>query len=94
MKREIAIVKSTANKSSCNCFGNRIRHTLSNTTKVTNVKDAATTCLGNMLKKKLSKVIPKFRAEAAGVKFWQQTFSCAASAKTTFCCLCDSWFTG
>ena len=32
----IAIVKSTANKSSCNSFGDNKRHIPANTTKVTN----------------------------------------------------------
>ena len=38
MKRGIAIVKSIANKSGCNSFGDRKRHKLTNTAKVTNVK--------------------------------------------------------
>ena len=39
----IAIVKSTANKSSGNSFGDNKRHRPANTTKVTNVTKAATT---------------------------------------------------
>ena len=77
VKRGIAIVKLTAHKSSCkSCksFGDRNRHTpanMANTAKVKNVINASTTLLGNMLSKNtlLSKVTPKFRAEAAGVKF-------------------------
>ena len=71
VKRGIAIVKLTANKSSCKSFGDRNRHTPANTAKVKNVINASTTLLGNMLSKNklLSKVTPKFRAEAAGVKF-------------------------
>ena len=41
----IAVIKSTANKSSCNSFGNSKIHILGNTTKVTNVTKAVTTSL-------------------------------------------------
>ena len=43
MKKGIAIVKSTVNKSSCNSSGDRKRHIPANTTKVTNVIKVATT---------------------------------------------------
>ena len=43
--KEIAIVKSTANKYSCNSFGNSKIHISANTTNVTNVIKAATTSL-------------------------------------------------
>ena len=43
MIKGIAIIKSTANKSSCNSFGDGRRHLPANTTKVTNVIKAATT---------------------------------------------------
>ena len=74
VKRGIAIVKLTANKSSCKSYGDRNRHTpanTANTAKIKNVINASTTLLGNMLSKNklLSKVSPKFRAEAAGVTF-------------------------
>ena len=43
--KRMAIVKSTANKCSCNSFGNNKIHIPANTTKVTNVIKAATTSL-------------------------------------------------
>ena len=45
MLKGITIVKSTANKSSCNSFGDSKRHIPANTTKVTNVIKAVTTSL-------------------------------------------------
>ena len=45
MIKGIAVVKSTANKSSCSSFGDSKRHIPANTTKVTNVIKAATTSL-------------------------------------------------
>ena len=45
MIKGIAIVKSTANKSNCNSFGDSKRHLPANTTKVTNVIKVATTSL-------------------------------------------------
>ena len=42
MIKGIAIIKSTANKSSCNIFGNSKRHIPANTTKVTNMIKVAT----------------------------------------------------
>ena len=45
MTREIVIVNYTAKKSSCNCFGDNIRHVMANTTKVTIVIKIATTSL-------------------------------------------------
>ena len=45
MMKGIAIVKSTANKSSCNNFCDNKRHISPNTTKVTTVIKAATTSL-------------------------------------------------
>ena len=45
----ITIVKSTANKSSCNSFGDNKRHILVNATNVTNMIKPATTSLGKML---------------------------------------------
>ena len=45
----IAIVKSTANKSSCNNFGDSKIPIPANRTDVTNVKKATTTSLCNML---------------------------------------------
>ena len=45
MMKGIAVVKSTANKSSCNNFCDNKRHISPNTTKLTNVIKAATTSL-------------------------------------------------
>ena len=45
MIQGIAIVESTANKSSCNSFGDNKIHIPANKTKVTNVIKAATTGL-------------------------------------------------
>ena len=45
MIKGIAIMKSTANKSSCNSFGDSKTHVPANTTKVTNMKKAAMTSL-------------------------------------------------
>ena len=45
MKNGFAIVKSTANKSSCNSCGYNKRHIPANMTKVTDVIKAATTSL-------------------------------------------------
>ena len=42
MIKGIAIVKSTANKSSCNSFGDSKIHIPANTTKVTNIIKTAT----------------------------------------------------
>ena len=50
MIKGITIVKSTANKSSCNSFGNSNRHIPVNLMKVTNV-NVAMTSLRNMLSK-------------------------------------------
>ena len=49
VKKGIAIVKSTANKNSYDSFDNRKRQTPPNTAKVTNVINAATSRLENML---------------------------------------------
>ena len=51
MIKGIAIVKSTAKKSSCNSFGDSKKYIPANTMKVTNVIKAARTSLGNMLSK-------------------------------------------
>ena len=51
MIKRIAVVKSTANKSSCNSFGDSKRHIPTNTTKVTNVIKVAITSFLNMLSK-------------------------------------------
>ena len=51
MTKGIAIVKSTANKSSCNSFGDSKKHIPANTAKITIVIKAATTSLLNMLSK-------------------------------------------
>ena len=64
--------RCTANKKS---FGDRKRHIPASRAKVTKVKvatkqKAATSMLCKI--KMLSKVTTKFRAEAAGVKLWQQ----------------------
>ena len=45
MIKGIAIIKSTANKSSCNSLGDSKLHISANTTKVTNVIKVATTSL-------------------------------------------------
>ena len=45
MIKGIALVKSTANTSSCNSFGDNTIHIPANTTKVTDVIKAATTSL-------------------------------------------------
>ena len=45
MIRGITIVKSTANKCSCNSFGDSKKYIPANTTKVTNMIKAATTSL-------------------------------------------------
>ena len=45
MIKGIAIIKSTANKSSCNSFGDSKIHILANTVKVTNMIKAATSSL-------------------------------------------------
>ena len=45
MIKGIATIKSTANKSSCNSFGDSKRHIPANTTKVTNMIKAATKSL-------------------------------------------------
>ena len=47
----IAIVKSIANKSSCNNFGDNKRHIPATMMKVTNVIKTAMTSLWNMLSK-------------------------------------------
>ena len=44
MIKGIAIIKSTANKNSCNSFGDSKIHKPTNTTKVTNMIKAAKTC--------------------------------------------------
>ena len=51
MIKGITIVKSTANKSSYNSFGDSKIRIPGNTTKATNMRKAATTNLKNMLSK-------------------------------------------
>ena len=68
------MVKPTANKRSCNSFRNRKMQISADTTKITNVIKTTTPqlkicCLKFQF---LSKVNPKFRAEAVGVKFWSR----------------------
>ena len=72
MIKGITIVKSTANNSSYNSFGDSKRHLPASTTEVMNTIKPATTSLRNMLSNVLlfSKVTPNFLAKIADVKFW------------------------
>ena len=67
MIKGIAIVKITANKSSCNSFVDSKIHILVNTTEDTNVIKAATTSLRN-IRSKIKLLSTTLRAETAGMK--------------------------